>query len=71
MCGRYAPTKAEILAEFFEFASLVQELAPRSSIAPTTQIRSPGCERMAQRELIALRWGLVPHWSRPRNKLRS
>jgi hypothetical protein len=29
MCGRYALTKAEILAEFFEFAFLVEEIAPR------------------------------------------
>jgi hypothetical protein len=27
--GRYAPTKAEILAEFFEFASLVEEIPSR------------------------------------------
>jgi hypothetical protein len=27
--GRFAPTKAEILAEFFEFASLVEEIPSR------------------------------------------
>jgi hypothetical protein len=55
MCGRYARTKAEILAEFFEFAFLVEEIAPRFNIAPTTQIPVARLRDDGQRELIALR----------------
>ena len=60
MCGRYALTKAEILAAFFEFAFLVEEIAPRFNIAPTTQIPVVWLREDGQRELVEVRWGLVP-----------
>jgi putative SOS response-associated peptidase YedK len=67
MCGRYALTKTELLEEFFEFSFTGHQIIPRFNIAPTTQI--PVIREDGRRELIDMRWGLVPVWSKPGDKL--
>jgi putative SOS response-associated peptidase YedK len=64
MCGRYNLTlPVEALARLFNFPEL-PNLAPRYNIAPTQEapvIRRRDGER---RELVLMRWGLVPSWSK-------
>ncbi len=65
MCGRYnLITDAEALIDFFEIEqTLFNHSGPRYNIAPGQDV--PVIRRTAQgRELIAARWGLVPHWSK-------
>ena len=69
MCGRYALTKTELLEEFFEFSFTGHQIIPRFNIAPTTQIPVIRLRENGRRELIDMRWGLVPVWSKPGDKL--
>jgi putative SOS response-associated peptidase YedK len=63
MCGRYSlTTPVEALRRLFRFEQL-PNLAPRYNIAPTQQapvVRSSG----SGREIVMLRWGLVPSWAK-------
>jgi putative SOS response-associated peptidase YedK len=69
MCGRYALTKTELLAEFFEFSFSGHQILPRFNVTPTTQIPVIRLREDGQRELIEMRWGLVPFWSKPGDQL--
>ena len=70
MCGRYALTRTEILEEFFEFSFAgYQIIPPRFNVAPTTQIPVIWLDEDGKRQLIELKWGLVPFWSKPGDKL--
>ena len=69
MCGRYALTRTELLEEFFEFSFTGNQILPRFNVAPSTQIPVIRLRDDGQRELIDLRWGLVPSWSRPGDQL--
>lgn len=64
MCGRYSlQTPLEDLATFFDAELRTGEEGPRYNIAPTEDVpvlRPQGDGR----EIIRLRWGLVPGWSR-------
>ena len=63
MCGRFSLfSPAPVLAEVFDLAGL-PELAPGYNIAPTQAVAAVRAGD-AGRELIRLRWGLVPAWSR-------
>jgi putative SOS response-associated peptidase YedK len=63
MCGRFLLfSSGPKVAEEFDLTG-PPELAPRYNIAPTQQVaavRAAG----SGRELVRLRWGLVPSWSR-------
>ena len=64
MCGRYTlATPVAELSRIFGFPEL-PNLAPRYNIAPTQDIAAvrllPEEER---RELVLMRWGLVPYWA--------
>src|SRR4051794_17635833 len=64
MCGRYTLLASpEELRELFGLDE-VPDLAPRYNIAPSQQVaavrRVAGQER---RELVPLRWGLIPPWA--------
>lgn len=64
MCGRfafYSPTEATA-ALFGAPGSL--EFEPRYNIAPTQPIAAVRNAREGGRELVALRWGLVPFWAK-------
>lgn len=68
MCGRYSLTTApEAMRALFGFENL-PNLPPRYNIAPTQQVavvRAPGDGGKAGlRELVMMRWGLIPHWAK-------
>ena len=70
MCGRYVLTKTEFLEEFFEFSFTGNQILPRLNVAGrTTQIPVIRLREDGQRELIDVRWGLVPFWSKPGDQL--
>src|SRR5436190_20019490 len=68
MCGRYnLRAKLTVLAKQFQFGldDAFAGVKPRYNIAPTQQVpavRQP--EQGAKRELVALRWGLIPVWTK-------
>lgn len=62
MCGRF--TQAYTWAEVHAFLSVIgppQNLRPRYNIAPTTTI-DVAREGAGGRELVPMRWGLIPAW---------
>ena len=64
MCGRfafYSPTEAS--AALFGVAN-APALAPRYNIAPTQDIAAIRMTDSNERELVMLRWGLVPSWAK-------
>ena len=63
MCGRFTlATPADQIAAQFQLVA-VPELAPRYNIAPTQQVAAVRAAE-AGRELVLLRWGLVPTWAK-------
>ncbi|KAA1420884.1 SOS response-associated peptidase [Nocardioides humilatus] len=66
MCGRYASSRSpEDLAEEFEVVDtrLDQVIPPDYNVAPTKEVYAV-LERDDERQLRALRWGLVPFWAK-------
>ena len=64
MCGRfafYSPSEAAV-ALFGVSTSI--EIEPRYNIAPTQFIAAVRDDENKQRELVMLRWGLVPFWAK-------
>ncbi len=64
MCGRfafYSPSEAAV-ALFGVSASI--EIKPRYNIAPTQFVAAIRDDEKKQRELVMLRWGLVPFWAK-------
>ena len=67
MCGRYTlrtPLNV-LLAQFGAELQMQFDFRPRYNIAPTQSVlvvRQP--EQRAKRELVALRWGLIPVWAK-------
>jgi putative SOS response-associated peptidase YedK len=72
MCGRF--TQAYTWAEVHAFLSVIgpaRNLRPRYNIAPTTMVDVVR-PNAAGRELVPMRWGLVPSWwKKPLNELPS
>ena len=64
MCGRFAfYSPAEATAALFGAAGST-DLGPRYNIAPTQDIAAVRDAGDEGRELVALRWGLVPFWAK-------
>jgi putative SOS response-associated peptidase YedK len=64
MCGRFAfYSPAEATAALFGAAGVV-DFTPRYNIAPTQDIAAVRLGDKNHRELVALRWGLVPSWAK-------
>ncbi len=64
MCGRfafYSPSEAAV-ALFGVSTSL--EIEPRFNIAPTQYVAAVRDDENKERELVMLRWGLVPFWAK-------
>lgn len=68
MCGRFK--RSVTWAEYFEYLGLTTptpNAPPRYNVAPTDEVhivRSP--RTGGERELVVVRWGLVPYWSKDR-----
>ena len=64
MCGRFAfYSPAEATAALFG-VDAAPEVQPRFNIAPTQYIAAVREGEDQQRELVMLRWGLVPFWAK-------
>src|SRR5512135_3565800 len=63
MCGRYALTSPpEVIAERFHLL-WASEVPPHYNIAPSQMV--PVVRATGQgRELVFVKWGLIPHWAR-------
>lgn len=63
MCGRFTQhyTWAEVHA-FLSVFGAPQNLQPRYNIAPTTWVDVVRATEDGERELVRMRWGLVPAW---------
>ena len=67
MCGRFTQnyTWQEVHA-FLSLFGVPRNLRPRYNIAPTTQVDVVRLDAEGQRELVSMRWGLVPFfWKKP------
>ena len=64
MCGRYAfYSPAEAAAALFGVTTTA-EVKPRYNIAPTQELAAIRDSTDGERELVMLRWGLVPFWAK-------
>ncbi len=64
MCGRFTrTTPPERFATLFDATGVV-DLHPSYNIAPSQNILAARNTPDGGRELVALHWGLVPHWSK-------
>ena len=64
MCGRFVQySDPDLYASRFELDALC-ETRPRYNLAPTQPVLAIRATEAGQRELVALRWGLVPAWSK-------
>jgi putative SOS response-associated peptidase YedK len=64
MCGRYLLiSPVEAMRRFFDVGGLLN-LPPRYNIAPTQDAPVVRLDKQGRRELILMRWGLVPLWAK-------
>lgn len=64
MCGRFAfYSSSDAMAELFR-AEPVGSVEPRWNIAPTQDVAAVRQRESGRRELVNLRWGLVPYWAK-------
>jgi len=64
MCGRYLLiSPVEAMRRFFDVGGLMN-LPPRYNIAPTQEAPVVRLGEGGRRELIQMRWGLVPSWAK-------
>ena len=64
MCGRFAFYSPSEAAVALFGASATAEVQPRYNIAPTQFVAAIRNSDGAERELVMLRWGLVPFWAK-------
>lgn len=65
MCGRYANYKAPpVFAKLFDARLGDIALAPRYNIAPSSPVLACRTDAEGGREMVLLRWGLVPSWAK-------
>ena len=68
MCGRFAfHSPHETTAQLFELEGGFPTFPPRWNVAPGTDIAVVRIASDGKRELVALRWGLVPSWAKERS----
>jgi len=62
MCGRYTlHSNKEAIAKTLGLAD-VPQLSLRFNVAPTQQVAT--IRAQPERELVLMRWGLIPHWAK-------
>ncbi|MEA3641175.1 MAG: SOS response-associated peptidase [Lamprobacter sp.] len=66
MCGRFALfSDPDTLAHHFGLETPAVDVQPRYNVAPTQSVLAVQlAEDQQRRELVPLRWGLVPFWSK-------
>ena len=71
MCGRFTlKTPVADIAELFEVDRILElDLEPRFNIAPTDPVAVVRRGRDGARELMAMRWGLIPGWAEDPQKI--
>jgi len=64
MCGRFVQySNPEIYTSHFHL-DVVCQATPRYNVAPTQPVLAIRSTKEGKRELVPLRWGLVPSWSK-------
>ena len=64
MCGRFSLTiSGDEVAKYFQVKE-VQDCLPRYNIAPSQEVVTIVQGLQSQRQLKAMRWGLIPSWSK-------
>jgi putative SOS response-associated peptidase YedK len=63
MCGRFAQSSPNRYVQMYG-ARAFATYAPRYNVAPSTDILVCRLYRNKERELVPLRWGLVPSWAK-------
>ena len=69
MCGRFTLDTSKISLKAFGVTRTRYMPPARFNIAPTTGIAVIRQEEDGDRELVEMRWGLVPIWAKPESKL--
>jgi putative SOS response-associated peptidase YedK len=64
MCGRYSITKPiDAVRRIFGVESAIN-FPPRYNVAPTQDVPVVRISETGKRELVMLRWGLIPRWAK-------
>jgi putative SOS response-associated peptidase YedK len=65
MCGRYRLSRRkQVIEEHFDAVSGEGDWAPRYNIAPTQPVPVIRQNPKDVRELVLMKWGLIPHWAK-------
>jgi putative SOS response-associated peptidase YedK len=65
MCGRFTQrAKKADIRTLFDVEYLGPFIAPRYNVAPTQPALVVRLDLQARREVLPMRWGLVPHWAK-------
>jgi len=65
MCGRYSITTApEAMRRLFKFKNDTPNLRPNHNCAPTQSLPVIRLDEDGDRELVTLKWGLIPFWAK-------
>lgn len=70
MCGRYALWDGKRELDWLFDIKVSEELQPRYNIAPSQDIPIVREEEPGRRELVFVRWGLIPAWAEDPAKLK-
>ncbi len=64
MCGRYSFTTPEEAARrVFRYGGPPLNLRPRYNVCPTDDVAAVRLSKQSGRELVMMRWGLIPYWA--------
>ena len=65
MCGRYSITTApEAMRRLFKVVNPLPNLRPNYNCAPTQTLPVVRLNADGERELVTLKWGLIPFWAK-------
>jgi putative SOS response-associated peptidase YedK len=62
MCGRFTFQPTEAFYRRFQISNRLDSLMPRYNIAPGQMV--PVIIAQRPRQLVRMRWGLIPHWAK-------
>lgn len=64
MCGRFSfSTPEEAARRIFKYTGPPLNLRPRYNVCPTDDVAAVRRSREGARELVMMRWGLIPYWA--------